>query len=203
MNWIDLTAGVFLLIALFNGYRKGLVMQIVGLTTVILAAIFGGRLAELILPELNRLIDISPNVAHVLSYIFAFVAIAIVIFLIGKMIHKFINAVQLTFINRLLGGIVAMGTTMLFLSILLNLVLMLDPEERLIKKETKETSFFFERIESVVPAMVPYLNKEIWNQYIPEKYRKVIDEKSDSLKQYAPNNIQIDSTYQQKYFEID
>ena len=95
MNWFDFTVGIFLIIALFNGYRKGLVMQLVGLATIILAAIFGGRLAEIILPELNNLLDISPNIAHVLSYVFAFVAIAIVISLIGKIIHNILDNYEL------------------------------------------------------------------------------------------------------------
>lgn len=203
MNWFDFTVGVFLIIALVNGYRKGLVMQLVGLATIILAAIFGGRLAEIILPELNNLLDISPNIAHVLSYVFAFVAIAIVISLIGRIIHKFINAVQLSFINRVLGGVVAIATTMLLLSIILNLVLMLDPEEKLIKQETKETSFFYKPVESVVPAIVPYLNKEMWDKYVPEKYREEIQRKSDSLQQYAPDAVQVDSNFQQRHFDVD
>ena len=48
MNWFDILIGILLLLAVVNGYRKGLIMQLVGLATLILAAIFGGRLAEII-----------------------------------------------------------------------------------------------------------------------------------------------------------
>jgi len=41
MNWFDLLIALLLLIALVNGYRKGLIMQLVGLATLVLAAIFG------------------------------------------------------------------------------------------------------------------------------------------------------------------
>lgn len=203
MNWLDFTIGVLLLIAMINGFRKGLVMQLVALATIVLSAIFGGQLAKKILPELTRLIDLSPNVAHVLSYVIAFIGIAIVISLIGRIIQKFIQIIFLSFINRLLGSVVALATMMIFLSILLNLALMLDKEEVVIRRETKEASFFFERVEAVVPAIVPYLNQAIWKEYAPKRYREEIEAKSDSLNQFAPSGAQIDSTYQQRHFEIN
>lgn len=203
MNWFDLLIGILLLIAFINGYRKGLIMQLVGLATLVLAAIFGGRLAEKILPEIHRLIDITPVAARVLSFVLVFALIAIVLSLVGKMLQKFIDVVLLSFINRLLGAVIAVGTMLLFLSIILNLVLMLDKEEVVLKKETREDSFFFKRVETVVPAIIPYLNNEYWYEYIPENYREEIEKKTDSLDQPLPGRNSIDSTYQQRYFDVN
>ncbi|SCD19422.1 Colicin V production protein [Proteiniphilum saccharofermentans] len=191
MNWFDLTVGILLLIAFINGYRKGLIMQLVGLATIILAAVFGGRLAQTILPQINRIIDLSPEVARVLSFILAFVAIAVGLSLVGRLLQRFIDIVFLSFINRLLGAVIAAGTMMVFLSIILNLVLMLDLNQQVINKKTKEESFFFERVEAVVPAIVPYLQPQLWEEVIPEKYREEIEKKSEPA---------IDSTYQQRHF---
>jgi len=190
MSWFDLTVSILLLITLVNGYRKGLIMQSVGLATIILAAVFGGRLAKTILPEINKLIDLSPEAARVLSFILAFIGIAVVLFLVGRILQRFIEVVSLSFINRLLGAVIAAGTMMIFLSITLNLVLMLDSNERVIKKKTKEKSFLFERVEAVVPAIVPYLKPQFLDDHIPEKYREEIEKKSEP----------IDSTYQQHHF---
>lgn len=203
MNWFDLLIALLLLIALVNGYRKGLIMQLVGLATLVLAAIFGGRLAEKILPEIHRLIEISPDAARVLSFVLAFALIAIVLSLVGKMLQQFIDVVLLSFINRLSGAVIALGTMMLLLSIILNLVLLLDKEEVVIKREIREDSFFFERVEAVVPALVPYLNQALWDGFIPEKYREEIEKKSDSLYQSLPDSNPIDSAYQQRYFDVN
>ncbi|WP_352422943.1 CvpA family protein [Proteiniphilum sp.] len=192
MNWFDLTVGILLLIAFINGYRKGLIMQLVGLATIILAAVFGGRLAQIILPEINRLISLSPEVARVLSFILAFVAIAIVLSLVGRLLQQFIDVVFLGFVNRLLGAVIAAGTMMVFLSILLNLVLMLDNNDRVINRKIKEESFFFKRVEAVVPAIVPYLQPQLWEEIIPEKYREEMEKKGEP----------IDSTYQQQHFNV-
>lgn len=193
MNWLDLTVGILLVIAFINGLRKGLIMQLVGLATIVLAAIFGGRVAQTILPEITRLTNLSPEMAKVLSFILAFVAIAIALSLVGRLLQQFIDIVLLSFVNRLLGAVIAVGTMMVFLSIILNLVLMLDYNENIIKRETKEESFFFERVEAVVPAIVPYLQPQLWEEIIPEKYREEIEKKSAPV---------IDSTYQKEHFNV-
>lgn len=177
MNWFDLTTLILLLVALVKGYRKGFIMQLVGLTVIVLAAIFGGKLAETILPEINRFLDISSNLARVLSFLIAFGLIAVVISIIGRLIQKFVDVVFLSFFNRILGSVIAVGTMMVVLSIVLNLVLMLDKRENMISNEIRKESFFFERVETVVPAIVPYLDKEFWEEYVPENYRKEIEEK--------------------------
>lgn len=202
LNWFDIVILIFLLIAFVNGYRKGLVMMLVGLATVILAAIFGGQLAVKILPELQKLIDVSPQLANVLSYVAAFLAIAIVLGLVGFFVQKIFESVNLNFINRLLGSVVSVGTTVLIFSILLNLILMLDPEEKVIKPDVKQKSFFYEKIRVVVPAIVPYLNKEMWEEYVPEKYRKQIENSGD-VNNNAESGQPIDSNFQKKFFETD
>ncbi len=197
MNWFDIVIVIALLVAFFNGYRKGLVMQLAGLVTVILAAVFGGRLARIILPELQNFFEnMSPNVATVLSYIIAFMGIALVISLIAGVIQGLFKVVNLNFINRLLGSIIALATTMIVLSLLLNLVLMLDSQQRIIKPEIKENSFFYEKVQAVVPAIVPYLNKETFEKYVPENYREQIEENQ-------PKAAQVDSAFQDRYFETD
>lgn len=202
LNWFDIVILVFLLIAFINGYRKGLVTMLVGLATVILAAVFGGKLAARILPELQNLFDMSPQVANVLSYVAAFFLIAIVVSLAGKMVQKIFESVNLSFVNRLLGSVISLATAMVVCSILLNLVLMLDFNEKLIKPEVKKESFFYDRVRVVVPAIVPYLDKEIWEEYVPEKYRKQI-EGSGNTNDISGNGQTIDSTFQKKHFDTD
>ena len=203
MNWFDLLSGILLLIAFINGYRKGLIMQLVGLATIVLAAIFGGRVAGRILPEITRLTEMSTDVARVLSFVLAFALIAILLSFIGRLIQKFIDVVFLSFINRILGSVISTSTMLLLLSILLNLVLMLDKNKTFINREIREDSFFFGRVEAVVPAIVPYMNKEFWEEHVPKNYREELERKSDSIYQSLPEGNLIDSTFQQRHFNIN
>ncbi|HHV84864.1 MAG TPA: CvpA family protein [Petrimonas sp.] len=196
LNWFDLLVLIFLIVAFINGYRKGLVTMLVGLVTVILAAVFAGKLADTLLPHIQKMFGSSPQVATVLSYVAAFVAIGAVVSIIGFLIQKLFESVNLNFINRILGSVVSIGTTVVVLSILLNLILMLDRKEKIIKPEIKQKSFFYERVRVAVPAIVPYLNKETWEEYVPEKYR-------EQLENNMGTGQPIDSAFQKKYFETD
>ena len=196
LNWFDLLVLIFLIVAFINGYRKGLVTMLVGLVTVVLAAVFAGKLADILLPHIQKMFGSSPQVATVLSYVAAFLAIGAVVSIIGFLIQKLFESVNLNFINRILGSVVSIGTTVVVLSILLNLILMLDRKEKIIKPEIKQKSFFYERVRVAVPAIVPYLNKETWEEYVPEKYR-------EQLENNTGTGQPIDSAFQKKYFETD
>ncbi|MEA5045027.1 MAG: CvpA family protein, partial [Petrimonas sp.] len=103
LNWFDLLVLIFLIVAFINGYRKGLVSMLVGLATVVLAAVFAGKLADSLLPHIQKLFGSSPQVATVLSYVAAFLAIGAVVSMIGFLVQKLFESVNLNFFNRILG----------------------------------------------------------------------------------------------------
>jgi membrane protein required for colicin V production len=92
---------------------------------------------------------------------------------------------------------------MVFLSIILNLILLLDNDEVVISQKVRQESFFYERVEAVIPAIIPYLKKELWEDYIPHPYRKDLEKKTDSTDFYLPTSVVIDSIYQQQHFNVD
>lgn len=191
LNWFDIVVAIVLILAFFNGLQKGLVMQLVSLVGLILAVIFAGQLAKNILPWFMEVVQLSSNVASVVAYIVAFALIMVVVSLIGNLIQKFMEAVHINFLNKLLGGVIALGISMVILSLILNLVLMLDTKERIIKQETKENSFFYNRVQMVVPAIVPYLNSDIWEEYVPKKYRYQIEQENPEIEENQPDSTGI------------
>lgn len=172
MNWLDIVIGFFLLIGFIDGYRKGLIMQFVILAGVLIAVIFSGKLANVIQPWIERMTDFAPESLHVAAYLFAFVGIAIAAVFVGSVIEKILDIVFLGFFNRLLGAVTAMATTIVVFSLALNLLLILDTDNQVISEQTRAESFMFERVEAVVPAIVPYLNRELWERYLPEIERE-------------------------------
>lgn len=202
LNGIDIAILIILLFAFIKGYRKGLVRMLIGLATIVLAAIFGGKLAAYLLPEINKFIDLSAQWSNVIAYLVAFLIIATVLSAVGTLIHRLFNAIHLSFLNRMSGGVVAVGSIMVVLSILLNLVLFVDTEEKLIKPEVKKRSFFYERVQAVVPAIVPFLDDDSLKKLIPDGLKRQIDKMDDEMQKSIQKSL-IDSTFQQKYFETD
>jgi len=179
MNWLDIVIAFFLIIAFIDGYRKGLIMQLVILAGVLIAVIFSGKLAGIVYPWLDRVTDFTPETLHVASYLVAFVVIALAAIFVGQLVETIINVIFLSFINRLLGGVTAMATTLIIFSLALNLLLILDSEEDIITERTQKESFFFKRIEKVVPTIVPHLNRDLWERYFPQIEREEHEERDE------------------------
>ncbi len=190
-NWFDIITTFLLIFALIKGYKKGLIMQVTGLLTIILSAIFGGKVAKVILPYLqNYFQDLPENIATVISYAIAFVLIGLVISLIAKAIHKIFNATNLSLLNRILGGVISLSTTMIVLSLVINLIQLVDFREKIIKPNIKEESFFYKPVQLIIPSIVPYLNKDALEKIAPKDNKKT-------------NPINIDSVFQQKNFKTE
>lgn len=172
LTFFDLIILLFLFVALIKGYRKGLISMLISLATIVIAAIFGGKIAETIHPHLIDTLNTDPQWSNILAYTLAFLLIALVLSLVGRVVQKLFDAIYLGFINRIAGSVVSISTTMIILSLVLNLVLFVDVRERLIKPEIKEKSFFYERVQSVIPTIVPYLDFKSMREMIPENQDK-------------------------------
>ena len=175
MNWFDILIALLLLAAFVRGIQKGVVMQLAGFAAIILGAIFAGKAAKIMLPFLLNTVNISLNIAIVISYIIAFMLIVFGVKFIGKMLDGLFQALHISFINKILGAVVGVATAMVILSIVLNLAVLVDPEEEIITSRIKTESFFYPRVQILVPTIVPYLNRDLWEQNIPEKYRPKIE----------------------------
>lgn len=194
-NWFDIIVLVILVIAFFKGIKKGVIRMLVELSIIVVATIFGGKLASNILPELEKITNLSDQWTSVVSYVIAFAIIAVALTLIGSIIQKLINLVSLTFINRIAGGIISMSISVILISILINIILIIDINKDIFKPDMISKSFFFDRVQSVVPAITPYLDNEEIEKIIPEKYIREIE--------HSNSNGKIDSTFQRQYFETD
>ena len=171
MIWFDIIVLIVLLGAFIKGIRKGLAMQLAGFVAIIIGAIFAGKAADLIFPYILDVLNISANIAVMLSYALAFVIIVFGINLIGKMLHNIIEALHIGFINKILGAILGVITASI-----VNLTIMLDPEEDIITTRIKTESLFYSSIQKTAPTIVPYLKEEVWEKHIQDKLNKNADE---------------------------
>ena len=176
MNWFDIIVLIILLGAFIKGMRKGLTLQLAGFVAIIIGAIFAGKVAEKILPYILDVLNISANIAVVLSYALAFLIIIVGVKLIGKMLHTIVEALHIGFINKMLGAVLGVLSASLVLSILVNLTIMLDPEEDIITNRIKTESLCYSSIQKTAPLIVPYLKEEVWEKHIQDKLNKNNDE---------------------------
>jgi len=100
--YIDIVFLVLLAYSFIRGYMKGLVMAALSLIGYITAVFVTFYFTQ----RITLYFHLQQAWAPVVSYLVVFFAIVIAFVLLAKLIEKFLSAIQLNFINKLLGGLV-------------------------------------------------------------------------------------------------
>lgn len=157
MNWFDLVVLILIAVTLLRGFFSGLVMQAATLAGLILGAIFAGKLAEYLTPHILSVTNAPLHIMGPLSYILAFILILIILVLAGKALESLVDAVKLTILNRLAGAVFCAAKWLIILSILLNLVVELDKDKRIIREDIRTESYAYPLVSDLSKTVIPYL----------------------------------------------
>lgn len=160
MNWFDILILVIVIVSFLSGYASGLVMQIASLAGLLLAAIFAGKLAGIFAPKLIAITSTSPHIIAPLSYIIAFILIIVAILFVGRMLTSFIKAIHMNTLNKLAGATFCCLTSIILVSILLNLLVQFDQNSVIIKEDVREHAHTYPLIMETAQMIIPYLRFE-------------------------------------------
>ncbi len=157
MNYLDLIIGLFLTIAIIQGFRHGLIKSLTSLAALILGIYAGIKLAGIAADILSRHTDISKEYLFVIGFIFVFVVVVILMSLIGKLLDKIASLAALGFLNKLLGLLFGLAKGIIILSVIITVYDFIDPNAKIIKEKTRENSMLYQPIGAVVPALIVYI----------------------------------------------
>lgn len=105
MNWLDVLLLLPLLVGLVRGIIRGLVSEVIAIVVVI----FGVLGAKLWAPPFSGWLlgqfAWPQGVCDVVAYVLLFLAIAIVLAIVARLLNKFLRAIHLGWANRLFGGL--------------------------------------------------------------------------------------------------
>ena len=105
MNWLDVLIVLPLLFGLVRGLMRGLVSEVIAIVVVVLGALGSRMLAPSFAAWLLRQFAWPDEVCDVVAYVLIFLAIAIALSVLAKILHRFLQAIHLGWANRLLGGL--------------------------------------------------------------------------------------------------
>lgn len=125
---------------LYKGWKRGIVFE----AATILGIIFGCYAAVHFSHWVAQLIHIEGNGTMLAAFAITFAAVIVLSFFIGKCVEGFVKIVKLNFLNKVLGAVLGALKSLCVLGVLLNFILMIDYNEKLITPETKAKSALFE-----------------------------------------------------------
>ncbi|MEI7498970.1 MAG: CvpA family protein [Bacteroidota bacterium] len=161
MNFIDYIIIILAALFVINGYRKGMIISLATLVALFLgiyAAVYFSNFLDATLMEHLRP---SRKWLPILSFSITFILVVISVMVVAKLMEKLIDVVGLGFFNHLGGAVLGLVKGVILISILLFIVINVDPKGKWITHEDKKGSFFFNRVSEVFPKLMKTFGGEI------------------------------------------
>ncbi len=157
MNYFDIIFIIPLLWGAYKGYSKGFIIEIASLFALGLGIWGGVKFSAISADYLSQLFDISEKLMPLISFAVTFIAIVIGVFTIAKLLQKIIKMVALGFINRLAGLIFGSLKFALILSVVINLVGVINEQIPFIDQDVQNSSLLYHPISKVAQILIPGL----------------------------------------------
>lgn len=156
MNWLDITLLCLAGIGFVKGLFDGIIKQVVSLIALVFAIFFCGKAAAWLKGYILALGWFPAEGVTIISYVVGFFLIMGVFILAGEIVDRVVDATPLTVINHVFGGVFGLLVTVLFVSLLLNVLEFVDRGSVLIHREAKIESRYYYVVKEIVPTIFPH-----------------------------------------------
>lgn len=119
MKTLDIILLIPLVFGAVMGFRKGLLLEIIGILAFVLAIIGGFKLMEIGISYLQEHIEGMDHLLPFISFLVIFLAIILLVNMIGKLMKKVVDMTLLGGVDKFAGAIVGIAKWAIGLSILL------------------------------------------------------------------------------------
>jgi membrane protein required for colicin V production len=161
MNFLDLLIGVFVLLFVILGYRKGFIISLATILALILGIYLAVHFSNFMDQFLLYTLKPSRSWLPILSFAITFLLVVAGVLIIARLMEKIVDVVGMGFLNHLGGAILGFAKGVIFCSIILFIVTSFDPKEKGITMEDKKGSITYRTISSVFPSIIKLMGSKI------------------------------------------
>ena len=144
MNILDIILAAPLVVFIVLGWKRGLVREVATLAGVLLGIWAAVHLSQLV----AELLGLEGESAVLIAFLVCFVGALVLTWLLGRLVEGLLKATKLSVVNHLAGALLGTLKALCILAVLLNSVVMLDHEQKLLKPELKEESMLYKPVYS-------------------------------------------------------
>ncbi len=155
MNIFDIIVYTALAWAVFNGWRRGFLLQMLSLVAVIAALYFAAQYGS----ELERILGVDVGVSGVVGFITIFVGALIAISIGAYALRAVFRFAGLGMADVVLGILFSLAKVALIVSILFSWFASINKNYNLASKQTIEESRWFKPITGVTDKLTPYFEE--------------------------------------------
>jgi membrane protein required for colicin V production len=159
MNWIDAGIVVILILSMVNGFINGLIKEVASLAALILGIWGAIKFSTFTAGKLYDYFDMTGKYVGIIAFLITFGIIVVIIHFIGILADRIVDAVSLSFINRLLGIVFGLFKSVLIMSVFFVVLNVIDAKRPFLPKDKIEKSIFFNPISDIAPAIFPIIGE--------------------------------------------
>ena len=150
MNYLDIIIAIILLLFGVKGFRKGLIIEVVTLLAFAVGIYGALHFSDFTAEHLKEFMEINPKYLNTTAFVLTFILLVILVNIIGRMVTKLIQAMNLGFFNKLGGALFGIAKGVLLCSIM---VMVLNNFQLIgiVKPEVREQSKLYPYVEETVP----------------------------------------------------
>lgn len=155
MNYLDIIFIVPLIWAGFRGFKKGLIIEVSTLIAFGLGIWGGIHFSDFVAELLSE--SIESKYVPLISFTITFILIVATVFVLGKMLEKAINLIQLKLVNKVTGAVFGVAKIVLVISVLLVIVNSFDQKSNIVPEDLIENSLLYRPLSDVSLKVIPAL----------------------------------------------
>jgi len=159
MNTIDIILLICFIPAIIRGISKGFIEQAVALVSLILSVWTAFHFSEVVGSWIAPYLSVSEQGLKIISFIVIVIVVVIVLFLVGKMLSKFIKIVMLGWLDKIFGITFAMFVTCIILGLMIIVFESLNSTLGLVSEEVISSSILYAPIRDFTYAIFPFFRQ--------------------------------------------
>ncbi len=167
MGFLDIILGVLLAFAFYKGLKNGLFVELASLVSLLAGIYFAVKFSSFIRDILMGYVKWNPNTIQVVAFILTFIAVVVLVTILGKFLTGIADFAFLGWLNKLGGGFFRVLKTVLIISIVFAIFEKINYNHILAKKETLDNSLFYNPIQKTAEYMYPSLKE--WYSSLKKK----------------------------------
>ena len=160
MNYLDVIFCIPLAWGLYKGITKGLIIQLATFVALGLG-IFGAiKFTGIVASFAKKTLGWESTYLPLISFTVIFLCIIVLVFLLAKLLEKFVKIAMLGWLNRLAGALFGVLKYALLLSVVIFIIETAETKVQLIPAEKKQSSMLYRPLKSIleyIPGITTHL----------------------------------------------
>lgn len=140
INYIDLIILLPIIYGLVRGFLHGFVRELTSIIAIAIGVVAAKMFAPQFAVKILEVLNMPDWLGKALAYVLLFVGVSLFCQALGKVLQKFLKAISLNWLNKLAGGTFGGLKWALIMSVILNLLTLIDPYYELFNPEAKKAS---------------------------------------------------------------